>query len=300
MIDLSSLLEAQGSKGSSSTQLYAKVESRNPGGSVKDRMAYSIIKGAMDRGELHRGDTVIESTSGNTGIALAMISAALGLHFVATMPESMSVERRHLLRGFGAELVLTPADKGMSGANAKAEEIAKERGYFWTRQFENLDNPKAHRLGTGPEITRAVPNLGAFVAGVGTGGTITGVGEHLGEIGSPAELIALEPADSPVLSGGSPGPHKIQGIGAGFIPTILKTELLKEIITITNEEAFAMAVRIRKEFGINAGISSGSNVAGALKVATRDSMKGLAVVTVICDTGDRYYSTPIFPEVVVE
>ncbi len=296
--------------------IWVKIESRNPAGSVKDRMALAMLSGALERGDVQPGGTVVESTSGNTGIALALLSASLGIKFIAVMPESMSIERRKLIQGYGAKLILTPAKEGMAGANAKAAEIAKEQGAFYTRQFENPDNPRAHREGTGPEIIEALAgmkartafggvealsdngtsalNLGAFVAGVGTGGTITGVAEHLKAIGSSARIVAVEPEESPVLSGGAAAPHKIQGIGAGFVPPLLKTELLDKVLRVSGQDAITMARRLRLEFGISCGISSGANVAAALRVAQQEESRGLAVVTIICDTGERYLSTPLF------
>ncbi len=276
--------------------LFVKVESRNPGGSVKDRMAVSMIRGAIERGDLQQGGVLVESTSGNTGIALAMIASSLGYSFVAVMPESMSVERRKVLQGFGAKVVLTPAQGGMAEANRVAQEIAQREHGFWINQFSNEDNPKAHFLGTGPEITRDLPDLGAFVTGVGTGGTITGVGEHLRLINSNAKIIAVEPMESPVLSGGNPSPHGIQGIGAGFIPPVLHRELIDEVLTVSTQDALTMAKRVRMECGFSCGISSGANIAGALKVAAREEFQGLSIVTLICDTGDRYLSTDLFKE----
>ncbi len=276
--------------------LFVKVESRNPGGSVKDRMAVSMIRGAIERGDLQQGGVLVESTSGNTGIALAMIASSLGYFFVAVMPESMSVERRKVLQGFGAKVVLTPAQGGMAEANRVAQEIAQRENGFWINQFSNEDNPKAHFLGTGPEITRDLPDLGAFVTGVGTGGTITGVGEHLRLINSNAKIIAVEPMESPVLSGGNPSSHGIQGIGAGFIPPVLQRNLIDEVLTVSTQDAIATATRVRKECGFSCGISSGANIAGALKVAAREEFQDRSIVTLICDTGDRYLSTDLFKE----
>ena len=252
-----------------SADIYLKLEYFNPGSSVKDRIALAMVEAAEKNGQLKEGDTIIEPTSGNTGIGLAMVAAAKGYKAILTMPETMSMERRNLLRAYGAELVLTPGPDGMKGAIAKAEELAKENGYFLPQQFENKANPEVHRQTTGPEIVEAFGDdtLDAFVAGIGTGGTITGAGEVLREKYPEIKIYAVEPTDSPVLSGGKPGPHKIQGIGAGFVPEVLNTELYNEVIQITTEQAFEYARRAGKEEGILGGISSGAAIAAAVQVA---------------------------------
>lgn len=275
--------------------VYVKLEFFNPGGSVKDRIALSMIEGAEQRGDLKPGGTILEATSGNTGIGLAMVAAAKGYRAVLVMPETMSIERRNLLKAFGAELVLTPGAAGMKGAIAKAEELARENpDYFLTQQFANQDNVKIHIETTAQEVLEQAGNqLDAFVSGIGTGGTLTGVGQIIREKFPHVRLVAVEPAASPVLSGGNPGPHRIQGIGAGFIPPILQTELIDEIIQVENEEAFEWARRLAREEGILGGISSGAAVAAALKVA-RHLGKGKKVVTIIPSNGERYLTTPLY------
>lgn len=278
--------------GDDAAEVYVKVESRNPGGSVKDRIGVSMIEAAERDGLLKPGATIVEPTSGNTGIALALVAAVKGYKCLLTMPETMSVERRALLATFGAELVLTPGSEGMGGAIRKAEELDQENpGFFMPQQFNNPANPEIHRLTTAVEIAQALPdtNIDAFVAGVGTGGTITGVGHVLKGLNRKTQIIAVEPADSPVLSGGQPGPHKIQGIGAGFVPKVLDIALLDKIVTVTNEEAFEMRRRLALEEGLSAGISSGAATAAAVKIA-RELGKGKTVVTVLPDTGERYLS----------
>lgn len=251
-----------------SADVYLKLEFMNPGSSVKDRIALAMIEAAEKAGKLKPGDTIVEPTSGNTGIGLAMVAAAKGYKAVLVMPDTMSLERRNLLRAYGAELVLTPGAQGMRGAIAKAEELVREHGYFMPQQFKNEANPEIHRLTTGKEIVEQMGDqLDAFVAGIGTGGTITGAGKVLREAYPNIKIYAVEPADSPVLSGGKPGPHKIQGIGAGFIPDILDTSIYDEVITVTTEEAFAAARRAAREEGILGGISSGAAIHAALKVA---------------------------------
>lgn len=251
-----------------SADIYLKLEYMNPGSSVKDRIANAMIEAAEISGDLKEGDTIIEPTSGNTGIGLAMVAAAKGYQTILVMPETMSMERRNLLRAYGAELVLTPGPDGMGGAIRKAQELAKEHGYFMPQQFENLSNPEVHRETTGKEIVEQMGDqLDAFIAGIGTGGTITGAGQVLKEKYKDIKIYAVEPADSPVLSGGKPGPHKIQGIGAGFVPEILDTKVYDEIIAVANEDAFAQARRAAKEEGILGGISSGAAIHAALKVA---------------------------------
>ncbi|AOH52825.1 cysteine synthase A [Peribacillus muralis] len=278
-----------------SADIYLKLEYFNPGSSVKDRIALAMIESAEKKGILKSGDTIIEPTSGNTGIGLAMVAAAKGYKTILVMPETMSLERRNLLRAYGAELVLTPGPEGMKGAIAKATELSKEKGYFIPQQFENEANPEVHRNTTGPEIVEAFGDEGldAFVAGIGTGGTITGAGEVLREKYPDIKIYAVEPADSPVLSGGSPGPHKIQGIGAGFVPSILNTDLYDEIIQVNTEESFDYARRAAKEEGILGGISSGGAIAAAIKVAEKLG-KGKKVLAIIPSNGERYLSTPLY------
>ncbi|PJN90761.1 cysteine synthase A [Bacillus sp. mrc49] len=278
-----------------SADIYLKLEYFNPGSSVKDRIALAMIEAAEKNGTLKPGDTIIEPTSGNTGIGLAMVAAAKGYKSILVMPETMSLERRNLLRAFGAELVLTPGPEGMKGAIAKATELSKEKGYFIPQQFENVANPEVHRNTTGPEIVEAFGDEGldAFVAGIGTGGTITGAGEVLREKYPDIKIFAVEPADSPVLSGGNPGPHKIQGIGAGFVPSILNTDLYDEIIQVNTEESFDYARRAAKEEGILGGISSGGAIAAAVKVAEKLG-KGKKVLAIIPSNGERYLSTPLY------
>ncbi|MFS0865637.1 cysteine synthase A [Fredinandcohnia sp. 179-A 10B2 NHS] len=277
-----------------SADVYLKLEFMNPGSSVKDRIALAMIEAAEKNGELKPGDTIIEPTSGNTGIGLAMVAAAKGLKAVLVMPETMSMERRNLLRAYGAELVLTPGPEGMKGAIKKAEELSKENGYFMPQQFNNEANPEVHRLTTGKEIVEQMGDqLDAFISGIGTGGTITGAGTVLKEKYPNIKIVAVEPTDSPVLSGGNPGPHKIQGIGAGFVPSILDTEVYDEIITVKNEEAFDYARRVGREEGILVGISSGAAVSAALQVAKKLG-KGKKVLAIIPSNGERYLSTPLF------
>lgn len=281
-----------------SAEIYLKLEYQNPGSSVKDRISISIVEEAEKEGRLKPGDTIIEATSGNTGIGLAMVAAAKGYKAVIVMPETMSLERRNLLRAYGAELVLTPGAEGMNGAVKKAEEILQENsGFFMAEQFKNQANVKIHRETTGPEIVEAVQSIGgtldAFVAGIGTGGTITGAGEVLKEAFSDIKIYAVEPAASPILAGGKPGPHKIQGIGANFVPEILNQEIYDEIIHVENDDAFDTARRVAKEEGILAGISSGAAVHAALKVA-KELGKGKRVVAIIPSNGERYLSTPLY------
>jgi cysteine synthase A len=281
--------------GKADADVYLKLEFFNPGGSVKDRIALSMVQEAEARGELKPGDTIIEPTSGNTGIGLAMVAAAKGYRAIFVMPDTMSTERRNLLRAYGAELVLTPGAEGMKGAIAKAEELKKENPeYFMPQQFANEDNVKVHRETTAKELVNQVDGqIDAFVAGIGTGGTITGVGEVLKESYPDLHVVAVEPSASPVLSGGKPSPHKIQGIGAGFVPPILNTEVYDEVITVDNEEAFTWARKLAREEGILGGISSGAAVAAALQVARRLGA-GKKVVAVIPSNGERYLTTPLF------
>ncbi|OOE09537.1 cysteine synthase A [Fictibacillus arsenicus] len=274
--------------------VYLKLEFMNPGSSVKDRIALAMIEDAEESGKLKAGDTIVEPTSGNTGIGLAMVAAAKGYKTVLVMPETMSMERRNLLRAYGAELILTPGPEGMGGAIRKAEELSKEKGYFMPQQFKNEANPKVHKNTTGKEIIAQFPDgLDAFVSGIGTGGTITGAGEVIKEKYPDAKIYAVEPTDSPVLSGGKPGPHKIQGIGAGFVPDILKTDIYDEVLTISNDEAFEWARRAAREEGLLGGISSGAAIAAALKVAKKLG-KGKKVLAVIPSNGERYLSTPLY------
>jgi cysteine synthase A len=274
--------------------IWAKLELMNPGGSVKDRIALSMVEAAERDGKLREGGTIVEPTSGNTGIGLALVGAVKGYRVVLTMPESMSIERRKLLTGYGAELVLTPAAEGMRGAIERAAQMADEHGYFMPQQFKNPANPQVHRETTGPEIlSQCSEPIDYFVAGIGTGGTITGVGEVLRAALPGVQIVGVEPADSPVLSGGAPGPHKIQGIGAGFVPDVLDTELLDEVVKVANDEAFEMARRLAREEGLLVGISSGAAMAATLKVARR--LTGPAtLVTVFASTGERYLSTELF------
>lgn len=274
--------------------VYLKLEYMNPGSSVKDRIALSMIEDAEQKGTLKPGDTIVEPTSGNTGIGLAMVAAAKGYRSLLVMPETMSMERRNLLRAYGAELVLTPGPDGMGGAIQKASELQKEHGYFMPQQFENEANPKVHRETTGKELLEQVGDqLDAFVSGIGTGGTITGVGEVLKKKFPNVQLVALEPSDSPILSGGKKGPHKIQGIGAGFIPDILNTDLYDEVMTVSIENSFKYARRAAREEGILGGISSGAAIYAALEVAKRLG-KGKKVVAIIPSNGERYLSTPLY------
>lgn len=277
-------------------RVLVKLEYLNPAGSVKDRVAKSMIEDAEERGVLKPGATIIEPTSGNTGIGLAAIAASRGYRLILTMPETMSVERRNILKAYGAEIVLTEGAKGMSGAIAKAEELAASiEGSFLAGQFDNPANPTAHRKSTGPEIwedTEGAVDL--FVAGVGTGGTITGVGGYLKEKKPELKIVAVEPSDSPVLSGGKPGPHKLQGIGAGFVPKVLDTEVYDEIMKIGSEEAFAAAKLFAHKEGILVGISAGAALHAALEQAKRPENKGKTIVVLLPDSGDRYYSTPLF------
>lgn len=277
-----------------SADVYLKLEYFNPGSSVKDRIALAMIEAAEREGKLKAGDTIVEPTSGNTGIGLAMVAAAKGYKAKLVMPETMSMERRNLLRAYGAELVLTPGSEGMGGAIRKATELSKQDGYFMPQQFENGANPKIHRETTGRELLEQVDGqLDAFVAGIGTGGTITGTGGLLKENFPNLHVVAVEPQDSPVLSGGKPGPHKIQGIGAGFVPEVLNTEVYDEIIQVSNDDAFLYARRAAKEEGILGGISSGAAIYAALQVAKKLGA-GKKVVAIIPSNGERYLSTPLY------
>ena len=277
--------------------IYAKVESSNPGGSVKDRVALAMIKEAEKQGKIFPSCTLVEPTSGNTGIGLAMVAAAYNIKLILTMPETMSIERRKLMSAYGAEIVLTSGKDGMKGAIAKAQEIVSETpGAFMADQFSNSANPAAHEETTGPEIIRDLKGIkiDAFIFVVGTGGTLTGVGRALRKEGINAPIIAVEPADSPVISGGKPGPHKIQGIGAGFVPLNLDTSLIAEIIKVENEEAFEWARKLAKQEGILAGISSGAALCACMKYRALHSDKPLNLVTLFPDSGERYLSTELF------
>ncbi|MCD7715157.1 MAG: cysteine synthase A [Lachnospiraceae bacterium] len=276
--------------------LLAKLEYLNPAGSVKDRIAKSMIEDAEQKGLLREGSTIIEPTSGNTGIGLAAIAASKGYRVILTMPETMSVERRNILKAYGAEVVLTDGLKGMKGAIEKAAQLAEEiEGSFIPGQFENPANPAEHLRSTGPEIWRDTDGeVDIFVAGVGTGGTLSGVGEYLKSRKPEVQIVAVEPATSPVLSGGRPGAHKIQGIGAGFVPGTLNTEIYDEVLPIENEDAFEMAKALGKTEGILTGISSGAALQAAVQLAKRPENQGKTIVALLPDSGDRYYSTPLY------
>lgn len=290
LVRLNALSETNGAT------VLGKCEFMNPTSSVKDRIGFNMIKTAMDAGLINKETLIIEPTSGNTGIALAAICTALGLKLTLTMPESMSIERRNLLKALGASLVLTPAALGMKGAIDEADRlVATHPNAIVLQQFSNPANPAMHRITTAQEILRDTDNtVDIFVAAVGTGGTITGTGEALRDVLPNVQIIAVEPKDSPVLSGGKPGPHKIQGIGAGFVPSVLNTSLYNEIITVSNEDAIAAAKALAKTEGILVGISAGANIHAASLVAARPENKGKTIVTILCDTAERYLSTPLF------
>lgn len=294
LLELSNIEKEEGLE----ARLLAKLEYFNPGGSVKDRVAKSILDDAEKKGLINQDSVIIEPTSGNTGIGLASVAAARGYRTMIVMPETMSIERRQLMKAYGAELVLTEGAKGMKGAIAKAQELSEEiPGSFIPGQFVNPANPEIHRLTTGPEIYEDTDGqVDILVAGVGTGGTITGVGEYLKSKNPDAKVIAVEPQASPVLSQGAPGPHKIQGIGAGFIPDVLNTSVYDEIIQVTNEDAFETGRMIGVREGVLAGISSGAALFAAVQVAKRPENKGKTIVVVLPDNGERYLSTPLFAE----
>ncbi len=277
-------------------EVYVKLESMNPGGSVKDRLATAMIDAAEKQGKIGKGSVIIEPTSGNTGIGLAMICAVKGYKLIIVMPESVSLERRSVLAAYGAELYLTPAPEGMKGSIAKANELASGiENSFIPMQFENEANAEYHRKTTGPEIWADTEGkIDIFVAGAGTGGTITGVSQMLKEVKPGVKSVVVEPTDSPVISGGKPGPHKIQGIGAGFIPKVLDVDIIDEIFHVENDTAFEFARRLTLEEGIFSGMSSGANVYAALEIAKRPENRGKTIVTIVCDTGERYLSTPLY------
>ena len=294
LLELTHIEEKLGLK----AKILAKLELFNPAGSVKDRVALTMIEDAEASGALKPDSVIIEPTSGNTGIGLAAVAAARGYRMIVVMPDSMSMERRLLMTAYGAELVLTPGAKGMAGAIAKADELAAEiPNSFIPGQFVNPSNPKAHRETTGPEIYDDTDgNVDIFVAGVGTGGTITGVGEYLKSRNPKVQVVAVEPSDSPVLSGGKPGPHKLQGIGAGFVPEVLNTQVYDEVFPVTSEEAYAGGRLMGRSEGVLVGISSGAALHAAIEVAKRPENEGKTIVVLLPDTGDRYLSTPMFTE----
>lgn len=294
LVAVSRLAGQEGAK----AEVLVKLEYLNPAGSVKDRAAQAMIQDAEERGLLKPGATIIEPTSGNTGIGLAVVAAVRGYRTILTMPETMSIERRNILKAYGAQVVLTEGAKGMTGAIEKAQELAREiPGSFIPGQFDNPANPAAHRRTTGPEIWNDTDGkVDVFVAGVGSGGTITGVGEYLKEKNPAVKIVAVEPSDSPVLSEGKAGPHKIQGIGAGFVPKALNTQVYDEILKVDHEDAFETARKLTRTEGIMTGISSGAALFAALQLAKRPEYAGKTIVALLPDSGDRYYSTPLFTE----
>lgn len=294
LVELNNISKEAGLK----NPILAKVEFFNPGGSVKDRIAFAMLTEARKQGLVNDETVIIEPTSGNTGIGLASIGASMGLRVILTMPETMSVERRNLLKAYGAELILTDGASGMKGAIAKAEELAKDfENSFIPAQFDNTANVQAHYTTTGPEIYADTEGeVDIFIAGIGTGGTITGTGSFLKEKNESVQIIAVEPENSAVLSGEKPGPHKLQGLGAGFVPSILQTDLYDEVIRITDAEAFEIGRKLAQNEGLLVGVSSGAAVAAALKVAQRPENEGKTIVVVLPDTGERYLSTPMFNE----
>lgn len=296
LIGKTPLLRLNGLSDANGAEIYGKCEFMNPNGSVKDRIGANLINTAIKSGKITKDTVIIEPTSGNTGIALASICAVKGLRLILTMPSSMSIERQKLLKAYGAEIVLTAAEKGMRGAVEAANELAAEyKNSFIPGQFDNDANPDAHRHSTALELIEDTNGkIDIFVAAIGTGGTITGVGEILRAKIKGIKIIAVEPKDSPVLSGGAPGPHKIQGIGAGFVPSVLNKEVFDEIITVSNDDAFAAARSIARSEGVLVGISAGANAHAASVVAKRTENRGKTIVTVLCDTGERYLSTPLF------
>lgn len=290
------IVKLNNQSGKDSAEIYVKLEYFNPGSSVKDRIASAMIEQAEIDGLLEPGGTIVEPTSGNTGIGLAMVAAAKGYKLVVTMPDTMSKERRNLLSAYGAEIVLTPGANGMKGAIEKAGELVTEHGYYMPQQFNNEANPRIHETTTGKEIIAQMSEgLDAFVSGIGTGGTITGAGRALKEAYPDVKIYAVEPEDSAILSGGSPGPHKIQGIGAGFVPEVLDTKIYDEVMQVTNEEAFEAARHAAKTEGILGGVSSGAAISAAIKIAAKLG-KGKKVLAILPDNGERYLSTPLYEE----
>ncbi|SEJ88235.1 cysteine synthase A [Bhargavaea ginsengi] len=293
LINQTPLVKVNRLTGENDADIYLKLEYFNPGSSVKDRIALAMVEQAEKEGKLQEGGTIIEPTSGNTGIGLAMVAAAKGYKTVIVMPDTMSMERRNLLRAYGAELVLTPGADGMKGAIAKANELADQNGWFLPQQFENFSNPEIHRLTTGPEIADSLDRVDAFISGIGTGGTITGAGGVLKERFPEVKIIAVEPEKSPVLSGGQSGPHKIQGIGAGFVPKVLDTDIYDEIIQVSDENAYDTARKAARQEGILGGVSSGAAIYAALETAKKLG-KGKTVVAILPSNGERYLSTPLY------
>ncbi len=294
LIGQTPIVKLNGITGEDEADIYAKLEFMNPGSSVKDRIALAMIEDAEEQGNLKPGDTILEPTSGNTGIGLAMVAAAKGYKTLLVMPDTMSQERRNLLKAYGAELVLTPGSEGMKGAIKKAEELHKEKGFFMPQQFNNEANPRVHERTTGPEIVEQMKDgLDAFVSGIGTGGTITGAGKVLKDHFKDIQIYAVEPEGSPVLSEGKGGPHKIQGIGAGFVPEILNTDVYDEVLTVSNEQSFETAREVAKAEGLLGGISSGAAIFAAKQVAKKLG-KGKKVLAIVPSNGERYLSTPLY------